>query len=384
MKPMDDQAATKAPGAPEAPDAARRRGTWIARYKPDLSVRFFSSSADAPRARRPTDLTPFCLAAVTLGLVSLFAPDPTAADARFTELVKDSAGAPRVVLGDRQRPAGALAAGPADRGRRGIASAVPVAGSAGRCGPYRGCDDPRLRWVLGPGGRADGDRVAAGSYPAVRVAFAAALIATTAPHLGRPVRRLGRWVILLGSLGVVALSISLPLGVVSGSGDRVRVGGAGCTSRSDPPGGLPSVEQVRGGARGARGGGRRSAGGPSSNPRGSRSCAPRRRRVGRSSSRSMGAMPGTVSCSRRRGPTCGTGMRRRRSRSVGDTEVEHEAFITLLAERSGVPVLPVIAAGVAGARDGVLVLEAEEIPIQEPGAGSCCPTRAPTCGVRCP
>ncbi len=46
-------------------------------------------------------------------------------------------------------------------------------------------------------------------------------------------------------------------------------------------------------------------------------------------------------------------------------QVEHEAFITLLAERSGVPVLPVIAAGVAGARDGVLVLEADGRPIQE-------------------
>ncbi|HEU5225965.1 MAG TPA: hypothetical protein VFV29_09215, partial [Actinomycetota bacterium] len=90
MKPMDDQAAPEAPGAPAA--SARRRGTWIARYKPDLSVRFFSSSADAPRARRPTDLILFFVAVVTLGLVSLFAPDPTAADARFTELVKDLPG----------------------------------------------------------------------------------------------------------------------------------------------------------------------------------------------------------------------------------------------------------------------------------------------------
>ena len=32
-----------------------RQGTWIAPYKPDLSVRFYSSSTDAARARRPTD-----------------------------------------------------------------------------------------------------------------------------------------------------------------------------------------------------------------------------------------------------------------------------------------------------------------------------------------
>jgi hypothetical protein len=42
--------------------------------------------------------------------------------------------------------------------------------------------------------------------------------------------------------------------------------------------------------------------------------------------------------------------------------VEHEAFVTLLAERAGVPVLSVIAAGMAGERDGVLVLEAPGAP----------------------
>ena len=51
---------------PEALAAAPgRRGSWIARYKPDLSVRFFSSSPDAPRARRPTDLVLPFLAALT-------------------------------------------------------------------------------------------------------------------------------------------------------------------------------------------------------------------------------------------------------------------------------------------------------------------------------
>jgi hypothetical protein len=44
-------------------------------------------------------------------------------------------------------------------------------------------------------------------------------------------------------------------------------------------------------------------------------------------------------------------------------QVEHEAFVTLLAERAGVSVFPVIAAGVAGERDGVLVLEAEGRPL---------------------
>ena len=67
--------------------AGGRPGTWIARYEPDLSIRFYSSSTDAVRARRPTDLVLFLLAAATLGLVSLFAPDPTTVDDELTRFV---------------------------------------------------------------------------------------------------------------------------------------------------------------------------------------------------------------------------------------------------------------------------------------------------------
>src|SRR4029453_4162670 len=38
-------------------------------------------------------------------------------------------------------------------------------------------------------------------------------------------------------------------------------------------------------------------------------------------------------------------------------QVEDEAFVTLLAERGGVPVLPVVAAGMAADRDALLVNE---------------------------
>ena len=38
-------------------------------------------------------------------------------------------------------------------------------------------------------------------------------------------------------------------------------------------------------------------------------------------------------------------------------QVEHEAFLTLMAERGGVEVLPVVAAGMADGRDALLVTE---------------------------
>ena len=62
-------------------------------------------------------------------------------------------------------------------------------------------------------------------YPGVRVALATALIATTGPHLGRPLRRLGRWVIWFGAIllsGLATLDLSFsgldvdPIGIWGG------------------------------------------------------------------------------------------------------------------------------------------------------------------------
>ena len=362
MNPMDDQVAPEASVASEAPDAARRRGTWITRYKPDLSVRFFSSSADASRARRPTDVVLFFLAAVTLGLVSLFAPDPTAADARLTELVKDLPGLlgwfweiasdllvlwPLVLL-----VAAVVASHRLFLLRDQLVGAVLTVGVA----------------TLVSGGFSDlvDGLTATGPppvYPAVRVAFAAALIATTAPHLGRPIRRLGRWVILLGSLGVVALGISLPLGVVSGL--AIGFGSAALVHLAfGSPGGLPSMEQVRAALEelGVAAVDLRVA---ELQPKGVallRAETPSGRRLvvkvyGRDAWDGQ-LLTSTWSYLWYRDEAPALTISRRQ-------QVEHEAFITLLAERSGVPVLPVIAAGVVGARDGVLVLEAEGRPIQQ-------------------
>ena len=44
-------------------------------------------------------------------------------------------------------------------------------------------------------------------------------------------------------------------------------------------------------------------------------------------------------------------------------QVEHEAFVTLLAERAGVPVLPIVAAGMANQRDALLVSEITGRPL---------------------
>ncbi|RPJ12240.1 MAG: hypothetical protein EHM22_06875, partial [Actinobacteria bacterium] len=80
-------------------------------------------------------------------------------------------------------------------------------------------------------------------YPAVRVAIATALIATTGPHLGRPLRRLGRWVIWFGAIAAVSLGVALPLGVVGGL--AIGFGSAALAHLAfGSPGGRPSLPQV--------------------------------------------------------------------------------------------------------------------------------------------
>jgi uncharacterized membrane protein YbhN (UPF0104 family) len=368
VKPLDDQATPELPG--QTPDASGTSGTpegpgtWIARYKPDLSIRFFSSSADAARARRPTDVVLVLLAAATLGLVSIAAPDPTAADERITKLVKDLPG----LLGWFWEAASDLlvlwplvllvAAVVASRRlfllRDQLLATIFAGGVAG---------------LVAGGVSALADGLSATGpptlYPAVRVALAAALIATTSPHLSRPIRRIGRWVITLGSFGVVALGVALPLGVVSGL--AIGLGSAALVHLAfGSPGGLPSLDQVR--------------------------AVLEELGVETIDLRSAELQPKGVALLRAETPQGLPLLVKVYGRDAWDgqlltatwsylwyrdesptltisrrQQVEHEAFVTLLAERSGVPVLPVIAAGVAGARDGVLVLETEGRPLEDLG-----------------
>ncbi len=351
----EDEAATGSDGATGA-EGARGPRSWIGRYKPDLSIRFFSSATDAARSRRPTDVILLVLAVVGVGLVSLFAPDRTAVDAATSKIVKDLPGLfgwfweiahdllvlwplilliasvvarHRLFLLRDQILGGAFA----------LAVVTLLAGGwSAMVDGLTGSDPPPV-------------------YPAVRVAIATALIVTTSPHLGRPVRRLGRWVIGLGALAGIALGIAMPLGVVAGF--AIGIGSAALVHLVfGSPGGLPSLDQVR--------------------------AALEELGVEISNLRQAELQPRGVALLRGEGRDGRTMLVKVYGRDAWDgqlltstweylwyrdespaltlsrrQQVEHEAFITLLAERSGVPVLPVVAAGVAGARDGVLVIEAD-------------------------
>ena len=133
---------------------------------PTSSIRFYSSSTDAVRARRPTDLVLFLLAAATLGMVSLFASRADHGRRRAHPIHRRPPGSARLVLGDLLRPADRLAARVADRVAGRPAPPVPAPRSAGRDRPcssgsarsWRGLvgDDRRPHGVGSAGGVSGG------------------------------------------------------------------------------------------------------------------------------------------------------------------------------------------------------------------------------------
>ncbi|MFZ4718393.1 MAG: lysylphosphatidylglycerol synthase domain-containing protein [Ilumatobacteraceae bacterium] len=81
-------------------------------------------------------------------------------------------------------------------------------------------------------------------YPSPRIALPAAVLVTISPHLSRPARRVGRWLLALGVLGVMALGAASTLGALAG----VLVGGAAGAVVHLALGssaGRPSVDDVR-------------------------------------------------------------------------------------------------------------------------------------------
>jgi uncharacterized membrane protein YbhN (UPF0104 family) len=194
---------------------------------------------------------------------------------------------------------------------------------------------------------------AAKVYPAMRLALAAAVIVTSSPHLARPLRRVGRWLLGLAAVASVALGVTTVLGAVAGF--TVGVTSAAVVHLLlGSPGGRPPLDQVRA----------------------------ELADIGLEvtdlthaalQSRSVAIATGHTSDGHRfvvkvygrdawEGQLLSSMWSRlwyrvqTPSSRVGRLQqVEHEAFVTLLAERAGVPVLSVVAAGLAWERDALLV-----------------------------
>jgi uncharacterized membrane protein YbhN (UPF0104 family) len=317
----------------------------------------FSSASDAPRARRPTDVVLLVLALGVMLLLAFAAPGPGAIDKAIVSLLDSLPG----LIGWLWEIAYDLLFGwalfvlivsVAGHGRRHLVieeliAALLAVGLAAAAGHLAGT-------VWSDTFRALGSSDPPAVYPAMRLAFAAAVVVAASPHLSRPLRFVGRLVITIGALASITLGIALPVGVVAGLAAGFAAAAA-VHLLLGSPGGRLSLDQV-GGALADLG-------------------------VDATNLRYAELDPGGVSLVLASTADGGSLLVKIYGRDAWDgqlltsiwsslwnrgetpqfggrlQQVEHEAFATLYAERQGVAVMPVVAAGMAEGRDAVLVVD---------------------------
>jgi uncharacterized membrane protein YbhN (UPF0104 family) len=203
-------------------------------------------------------------------------------------------------------------------------------------------------------------------FPSLVLAMAAAAIGVAAPHLGRPYRYAGRWLLLLGSLSAAMLGLAEPGGTVGALALGWAVAAAVHLAMGSP-GGLPALQRVRAGLLGL---------GVDAEVLGIESrrgvvWAHARERDGRELDVKIygrDAWDGQLIVSvwrflwfRDGGPTLSLTRLQ---------QVEHEAFLTLLADARGVPVAGTVAAGLDAGGDALLVTERVGRGLDELGAAA--------------
>jgi len=328
-------------------------------------IRLFSSAGDAPRSRRPTDVVLLALAVVSVLVLSFPAPGPTSIDSLLTGLIRSLPGLfgwfweiayDLLIIWMLVLVALALSG----RGRRRLlfeellagGLAVGVALLAGRLAGTDWSDS--LRAIASSGSPP--------VYVAVRLALATAVVVVASPSMARPMRYVGRAVVGIGAVAAIALETTLPIGTVAAF--AVGIGSAAIVHLLfGSPAGRLTLDQVADALAelGVEATGLRQA---PLEPRGV-AIATAQDRQGRSLQVKIygrDAWDGQLLASAwsslwYRGDTPHLVRGRRQ-------QVEHEAFVTLLAERAGVSVLPVVAAGMASQRDALLVTEASGRPLR--------------------
>jgi uncharacterized membrane protein YbhN (UPF0104 family) len=320
-----------------------------------MPIRFFSSAADAPRARRPTDLVLCVVSIATIATTAALAPDPkdTSATAAFIRSLPGLFGWfwESVHVLAIAWAAALLVAALFGKGRRSLFRDQVLALVLAMLGGFLLAGD--VATAIDGLTTSDPPPI----FPAVSVALVAAVLVTSSPHLGRPARRTGRLLVGGSLLAAIALGGTLPLGGIA----AIAIGAAAGTIVHlifGSPGGRPTAQQV--------------AAVLADLGFDAVDVEPARLQT-----RGVAVMRATTTAG-------GTLIVKIYGRDAWDgqllstiwtflwyrdeaptltfsrlQQVEHEAFVTLLAERAGVPVLPVVAAG-SVANDALLVVEARE------------------------
>lgn len=329
--------------------------------------RIFSSSPDARRFRRPTDVVLLVVSIVAIIVLALIAPGPTDLDQSISAVINDIAGPAGLIW----KLAYALLS---------LWAVVIVVVTALTRGRRRLLGDLALAVVLAVGLAALAS-IAAGTsindgiralfspgpppvYLAMRLAIITAVVVAASPHLTRPMRNIARGIIAVGAVGAVGLGVSFPIGVLAGF--FVGLGAAALTHIVlGSPGGHPTAEQVRNdlleigvAALDVR---------PSPytvTGVGMFSATPQDggqeifvKVYARDSWDDQWLTATWASLMRRTETAASSSSRLHR--------VEHEAVATLLAQRAGVPVMPIVAASETSDGDAILATRVTGVPVSE-------------------
>ena len=331
-------------------------------------IRVFGSEASAPRARRPTDVvllvgTSLTIAVLTL-LVSAGATPINDAVAGFIDAIPVNLDWFWGLTVDLLLVWAVVFLVIAVVARHRLALQQVVAGTLAFGGALLAGTAAGADWTAIVGSVLATAPPAV--YPGMRLALATALIVTTSPHLSRPLRHTGRGVLAFGALGVIALGVTSPLGAIAGLALGMAAGSL-TNLMFGSPGGRLSLSQVSDALADL---------GVTATDLRHADLAPRG--VALVTGLSAAGRPLLVKVYGRdawdgqlisslwaslwyRDTMPSTRLNRLQ-------QVEHEAFATLFAERAGVPVLPVVAAGLATGRDALLVLEDDAVPFTEVSA----------------
>ena len=210
-----DSVSTVSEGGAARPESAAGRGVGTASVLIGRGFRAFGAPAGQPRARRATDLL-LLVAAGALLAVAIVAYPPSAAERAFANAIArlpswldpvwaflaDAvwlwAIALTLIALVRRR---FMVVGQAVAA---VVLACPIALTVGRLavGSWPSADS-----LFGGSGSAH--------FPYVRLAEAAAVIVTVLPHLTLPLQRFSRWVLVLGGVGALGLAEATPIGTVA-------------------------------------------------------------------------------------------------------------------------------------------------------------------------
>lgn len=335
---------------------------------PMRSFRMFSSATRAPRQRRPTDVVLLLVGLFVTAVLTLQAPGPTALDLTIDDMFQQLPGA----LGWLWQYSYTLLAiwvlvlllAPVIRSGKGrlrllwdyglavVASFVLVAGVSALGGTsWEGTWEALLTAEPPP------------VFAAARLAIATAVIVTASPHVTRPFRDVGRVVLGLGALSAVALQVTYASGAVVGWAVGLAAGSLVHLVLGSP-GGQLSAAQVSDALLDL---GVDTVSVTLAEPRGPGEQLLRGRAVdgdeievkvfGRDAwdAQYVGSLWTALT---RRGEVPRLAMSRRE-------RVEHEAMVGLLAERAGVPVLPVVTAGNGVQGEALLVTYAPSLSLDD-------------------